>query len=249
MAASAALPFSLDEFRARKDRVRGAMVERRLDAQIVTTPENIYYLCGYSTPAYYSTQALILPLLSEPLLFTYVADQGTAQGAADVTTTVTYGPGGNPMLKLAAVLHDHGLTSRRVGLELGSWFFSVAAYRQLTQALGGSELGDGSGIVERCRVVKSAAEIGYLRAGVKTASASMQAVLEAIAPGMSENDLAAAAYTAALQAGSEFPSSPPYVASGPRVCIPQPHGRADRSSMTTRFLSRCAAACAAAAAP
>ena len=54
--------FSHEEFQSRLDGVRTRMDERGLDALLLTTPENIYYLTGYQTPVYYFFIGLIVPV-------------------------------------------------------------------------------------------------------------------------------------------------------------------------------------------
>lgn len=226
MSAEPLLPFTIEEFQIRIARVRAGMEARGLEALIITTPENIYYLTGYSTPAYYSTQAVVLPLAGEPFLLTYAVEAELVRQISWVGTFAAYGPNDQPVPVLAAALRSRGLAAIRLGLEQRSWFFPVALFQQLAAELGGAAIADGSGIVEECRAVKSAAELDWIRAGARVASQSMQAVHDTIRPGATENDLAAAAYAAALRAGGEFPGSPPYVSSGPRVWLP--HASWDR---------------------
>jgi Xaa-Pro dipeptidase len=60
----------------------------------------------------------------------------------------------------------------------------------------------------------------------------MTAVAQAVAAGGAhEHELAAVAYDAALRLGGEYPGSPPYLASGPRVAHPH-------ASWTTRRVER-----------
>ncbi|TIO50808.1 MAG: aminopeptidase P family protein, partial [Mesorhizobium sp.] len=54
------LAFPIVEFQRRLKAVRQEMAERRLDLLVVSTPENIYYLSGYHTVGYYSSQFLLV---------------------------------------------------------------------------------------------------------------------------------------------------------------------------------------------
>ena len=221
-----AMPFSAEEFAARTAKARDGVAMRGLDALIITTPENIYYLTGYSTPAYYSTQALVLPVEGEAFLFTYVVEAEVVRKVAVVKAFATYGPTDEPVPVLAASIRQHGLASKRIGLEMSSWFFSVALYHELVEALRDTTIVDGSGIVEALRPVKSPAEIACIREGAHAANVAMQAAFETAVPGKTENDVAGAIYDAGIRAGCEFPGSPPYVSAGPRVLLP--HASWDR---------------------
>lgn len=99
---------------------------------------------------------------------------------------------------LAAGLADRGLSGARVGVELAA--ISAADWPALATALATARLSDGSGIVARCKMVKSAGEIALLRAAVALAEQGIAAVREAVAPGISRNDLAAV-WSAAIAAG------------------------------------------------
>ena len=51
-AAEKELFFSSDEYKSRLRAVRMEMERRGLDALVITTPENILYLTGYTNPGY-----------------------------------------------------------------------------------------------------------------------------------------------------------------------------------------------------
>jgi Xaa-Pro dipeptidase len=56
------------EFEERMKHVRHKMVERKIDAVIITNPENIYYLTGLSHQGYFAYTSLLLSLEREPIL-------------------------------------------------------------------------------------------------------------------------------------------------------------------------------------
>src|SRR6266540_4214754 len=62
------LAFTPDEYQRRQRGVRQQMSGRGIDVLVVTTPENINYLSGYSTPGYYMSQCLLLPANGEPII-------------------------------------------------------------------------------------------------------------------------------------------------------------------------------------
>jgi Xaa-Pro dipeptidase len=217
-----AVPAAFDEreFADRRERVKENLSAGGLDSAIITTPENLCYLTGYDTPGYYQPQALFLPLSGEPFLFTYVSDVDLARESSGVGDTLAYGPTEAPMPALASAICARGAGGGRIGVELQSPFLPVALFEQLRAGLGEARLIDTAGAVEACRARKSPAETAQVRAAAAIASASMEAVAQAIGTGASENELAATAYETALRKGGEYPGSPPYVSSGPRVVHP-----------------------------
>ena len=62
--------FELEEYQQRLDALRGRMEGLGVDAVLVNTPENLYYLSGYQTPGYYWWQTLVVPMDREPVSIT-----------------------------------------------------------------------------------------------------------------------------------------------------------------------------------
>src|SRR5205807_10383565 len=117
---------------------------------------------------------------------------------------------------------EMGLEYKVLAIEESGFFFPIRTWKRLVELLPRVRWTDGSGAVEQARLIKSPAEIGYIRQGARAAMAGMTAALAAVARGRTENDLAAEVYRATLQHGSEYPGSPPYVVSGERSGLP--HG-------------------------
>src|SRR5262249_28879260 len=102
------------------------------------------------------------------------------------------------------ILQKYRLIGKRISNQDDAWFFSVGRYKKLLRHLQVAELPDGSGIVEQVRKVKSRQEIAYIREAGRYCEASLRAAIEAVVPGATDNDVAAAAYHALYRAGSEF---------------------------------------------
>lgn len=81
-----------------------------------------------------------------------------------------------------------GHQGRTIGVELDS--LSVADFARLSEALPACRLVDGSDVLRRLKMIKSAAEIAHLRAAVGLAETGIVALSEAIAPGVSRDALA-----------------------------------------------------------
>ena len=64
------LHFTLEEYQQRLDALRSRMEQKGVDAMLLTTPENLYYLTGQQTPGYYWFQTLIVPMDREPVFIT-----------------------------------------------------------------------------------------------------------------------------------------------------------------------------------
>jgi Xaa-Pro dipeptidase len=217
------LPFGLDEYRARLEKVRDGMVERGIDIALISIPENIYYLTGYTTLGYYMYQTLLVPLVDEPLLLTYREERINIERLSWLERYVNYCVTEDPVEVTTRTIREAlAGGGRTLSIEESGFFFPIRTYKQLVDSLPKARWVDGSGLVERARLIKSPAEIEYIRAAATAAMAGMNAALRTARIGCSENDVAAAVYAATLQHGSEYPGSPPYVISGERSGLP--HG-------------------------
>ncbi|HCV27018.1 MAG TPA: Xaa-Pro peptidase family protein [Dehalococcoidia bacterium] len=206
--------FPHEEFQARLDGVRTRMDERGLDALLLTTPENIYYLTGYQTPGYYYFIGLIVPLTGDPVLVPPPHEESLVASYSVVEDYRLFHDTEDPINGIAGVLEELGAASGSIGVEYESWFLKIRDYMRLRLALPEARLHDGSGVVENGRLIKSDREIGYMRDAADIAVASVRAGMDAIAVGASERDLGAAVVSAQVLAGSEYSGLPPFITSG-----------------------------------
>lgn len=216
--------FSPAEFDARVSRTRLAMDDAGLDALIVTSPENIYYLTGLNHQGHFAFTALVLPLDGPLLIVARAMEAPTIAAQVPQTTHVPYGDDQDP----ATVLTDAVLSGGpSVGVEQASMTVPISVWKTLRTTLDGHRLLDGSGIVERLRQVKSATEIQSVRLAAEASSRAMDAGLAAVAAGASQRELAAAVYAEMMLAGGEYPGFAPLIRS--REALLQEHvARDDR---------------------
>ncbi len=198
------LPFSREEYAARLARVRQGMDAAGTEVMLTTVPENITYLTGYSTLGYFTFQVLVLSLERDPILLTRAINVEKAQVDSCLRLIEGYADTEDPDDATYAVLKKFGLLGKRISNQDDAWFFSVSRYKKLVRRLGVTDLPDSSGIIERVRRVKSPKEIEYIRQAGRYCAASLRAAIDAVAPGATDNDVAAAAYQALYKAGSEF---------------------------------------------
>ena len=206
-------PFTQDEYDQRVAAVRAGMTARGLDLLVVTVPENVTYLTGYETIGYASFQTLAVPLAGDLLLIVREMERTVAETTSWVPSVETFSDTDDPVDVARRVLGLRRLLGGRVGLEDQGWFLSPAVHARLRAALG-ERVEGGSGLVEAVRRIKSAAEVGLIRSACRLTEAGMQAALQTIAPGRTENQVAAAAYAAMVGGGSDFLVGDPIVTSG-----------------------------------
>ncbi|BCG82897.1 MULTISPECIES: M24 family metallopeptidase [Mesorhizobium] len=211
------LAFAVTEYQTRLKAVREGILSRNLDLLVVTVPENMLYLSGYTTLGYASAQYLLIPIDDEPLHLTRGIEEVNVRAFSWIDRSASYMDHEVPLELLAQTLRDLGYAKSRIGFEKKSWFFTIADYENLKSLLPDAQFEDGSMIVEAIRVVKSDAELQYIRQAARIAEAGMKAGIGQIRAGANENDIAAEIQREVTLKGSEYPGYPPFVTSGVRT--------------------------------
>jgi len=213
------MTFPPAEYERRLNELRHRMAERRLDAVVITDPENLMYLTDHQTTGYSFFQALVVPLEDEPFMITRAMEESNVIERTWVEHSRAYPDTGDAIQELVLALNQAGLGNKRVGYERNSYYFPAYQQDRIHTSFQHGVLMDCFGIVEAGRMRKSDVEIEVMRKAARAAEAGMAAGLEAAVPGATENEVAAAISSAMFRAGGEFPAVMPYVASGPRTMI------------------------------
>ena len=112
------------------------------------------------------------------------------------------------------MLGKHNLATKRIGSQDNAFFFTVAQYKKLVARLGKEPI-DGSGLIEKVRLIKSAKELAYMREAGRCCAAAIDAGVAAVKGGATENDVSAALHQGLIKAGSEYLGHPPLLVTGP----------------------------------
>jgi Xaa-Pro dipeptidase len=213
------LVFPMVEYENRLADLRWRMAERRLEAVIVTIPENIFYLTGFESPGHYYFNALIVPIEGEPIAVPRRLEDSGYEALTWVEVRRPYADEEDPMAKLGVTLKEFDHHYKRIGYEKDAWFFTATQQGRLFATCTQAQFLDCTGIVENTRLVKSEYEIELIRQAARTTEAGMRAGIKAVQEGVTENDVAAEIHYAMIKAGSEWPAIQPFVASGYRGAI------------------------------
>jgi Xaa-Pro dipeptidase len=207
--------FAREEYARRYERLQAELARRGLDCFLSFSPENIYYLTGFQTPGYYFVQCLVVPLDGDPTFVVRNFETPNVEALTWLERYRGYQDHENVADVIAEVVRPLGDS---IGYEATSWFLSPTVFSGLQASLGRME--PVTDVVEQLRVVKSRAEIEQIRKAARATEAGMHAAFEASQPGRTEDDVAAATYKAMIEAGSSYPSLPPFIATGPRSALP-----------------------------
>lgn len=206
--------FAVEEYRGRIARVHAGMAERGLDAIVLFGPHNIAYLTGMDSENLFDPQACILAAGKDPELVILDFELGRFENSAWLEKPVLFGQFDDPVAAFAQAVAAAGLARSRLGIDR-RWI-GAQQYQQFVAAVPGAAVEDSFGIVERVRLVKSAAEIELMRKAAGFTDAAVEAGFAAIAAGRRDYAVAAAIMTALYGAGSELSCWGPIVAAGCR---------------------------------
>ncbi|WP_214324636.1 M24 family metallopeptidase [Nonomuraea sediminis] len=204
--------FPRQEYDLRLARLRTLMAQARLETLLLTSPESMCYLHGY-TARYYRAHS---PTAWPPLATTVVrADRDevthfdlpreaellrVTSVARDVRLYPEAGLG-----FLVEELRREGALRGRVGLELWSPVPNPAVSRMVEEALilEGATVTDGSAVIRAARRVKTAAELDRIERAAAVADAGLLEVARTARPGRTELEVWASMMAAMAAAGGE----------------------------------------------
>ena len=212
-----AIHFTREEFDSRRDSALAAINSRGLDALLMFRQESMFYLTGFDTFGFCFFQCLVLTANGRYTLLTRAPDLRQAQHTSIVEDirVWTDAAGHNPADDLREILDEHGLKDGRVGVEYDAYGLTAFNGRRLEAALDGfAALEDASDIVSRLRVVKSNAEIEYVRRAAELADDALEAAIDLCAPGAFEGDILAAMQAAVFRGGGDYPGNEFIIGSG-----------------------------------
>lgn len=211
------LHFEKSELAARRNAVISLLESRNLDGILMFKQESMYYLTGYDTFGYCFFQCLYLGVDGRYFLLTRAPDLRQAQHTSDIEDIRVWvdGEGVDPSNDLRPALQDYGAAGNRLGCEYNAYGLSAAYGKMLEAGLDGfCALEDASTLVSELRVVKSDAEIEYVRKAAGLADDAMDAAISTAGPGVFEGDILAAMQGAVFRGGGDYPGNEFVIGSG-----------------------------------
>ena len=214
--------FKLEEFQERQARVRVEMEAMGIDLLLVLSPVNVNYLIGCRAKGYQELQVLFLTLEEGPL--TYIARLPEVPEAKALSLAEDVrGWGGNKqeeaMDVVKQILEEKGYLKRRIGIEVPQYYLHPHDYMKFKEILGGALVTEPTNLIQDLKMVKSPAEIEYMRKAAGMADAGMQTAVDSIGEGKTELEVAAEVHRTIMALGSDAPSSPMNFCTGERSCF------------------------------
>jgi len=161
-----ALHFTREEFADRQRRTRAEMAKAGLDGLLIFRQESMYWLTGYDTSGYSMFQGMYLGADGALALLTRSADQRQARLTSvieDIRIWIDR-EGADPAAELREMVAEYCGRGRRIGVEYHAYGFTAQRGKMVDAAFAEfCELVDASDLVRLLRLVKSPAELAYLR--------------------------------------------------------------------------------------
>ncbi len=217
-----ALHFSREELAARRTRACALMAEDGLDGLLMFRQESMYYLTGYDTFGYVFFQCLVLTADGRMALLTRAPDLRQAWETSVVEDVRIWidAPDADPAGELREILRELGLAGSRLGVEYEAYGLTARNGKRLEAALEGvCGLADASLLVSRLRLVKSEAEIAYVRRAAALADDAYDEAVRPTEAGAFEGEILAAMQGAIFRGGGDYPGNEFIIGSGPGALL------------------------------
>lgn len=212
-----ALHFSTEEFDARKDRSIEKLENRGLDGLLMFRQESMYYLTGYDSFGYVFFQCLYLGTDGHLMLLTRSPDLRQAQHTSiieDIRIWVD-SANANPADQLMEILKEFGCKRKRLGVEYDAYGLTAKNGKILENALQNfCTLEDASDLVSKLRVVKSEAEMVYVRKAAELADRAYDEAYRLAGAGADEGNILAAMQGVIFAGGGDYPGNEFIIGSG-----------------------------------
>ena len=212
-----ALHFSKEEFTERQSRTIEQLKNQQLDGLLMFRQESMYYLSGYDSFGYVFFQCFYLGADGRLMLLTRAPDLRQAQHTSIIEDIRIWEDraDADPAVQLKTILQEFGCQGRKLGVEYDAYGLTAKNGKLLDAALADfCTLEDASDIVSRLRVVKSAAEMEYVRKAAELADLAYDEAYRLTGPGADEGEILAAMQGVIFAGGGDYPGNEFIIGSG-----------------------------------
>ncbi len=217
MSLSAGPPLEID-YQQRIDKLKRRLRRKKVEAMLISKPENRRYLSGYRAPDHTISETsglIFIPARGKACLLTDFRYQLQAEKETPLEVLL-YSKG--VLALLSELLAEHKI--RRLGFESHYTLHSFSLKLNQLAEKHKVQLTPLINFVEKQRLIKSDMEIELMKRSTALNEAVFKFIFEHLAPGMTERDTAAAIESRMRQVGAEGPSFDTIVAAGKNGALP-----------------------------
>ena len=217
-----AIHFSKEEFSERKSKVIRELKKQNLDGLLMFRQESMYWLTGYDTFGYVYFQCLILTTKGELVLLTRVPDLRQAQNTSiikDIRIWIDK-DNANPANELKNILSELNLEKSNLGVEYEAYGLTGRNAIRLNNSLNNfAKLHDKSELVSSLRIIKSPAEIVYVKKAAELADNALEVVWKYAHAGQEEAKILAEMQATIFKGGGDYPANEFIIGSGKNALL------------------------------
>ena len=195
--------FERAEFERRVTDVRQRMQDNGFDLLICQDPANMGWLTGFDGWSFYTPQAVVVHLEeSWPIWFGREQDAKSAHITTDLpaeniiafSEPLVHHETKHPFDELCDLIKSRGWANARIGVDYDAHYYTARAHQHLVQGLPNAKISDNRNLVNWARLVKSPAELVYMREAGRIITDTMSNALAMLKPGVRQYEVIADVY-------------------------------------------------------
>ncbi len=196
-------PFQKTEYEDRSLKVKQRMQAAGFDLLICQDPASMGWLTGFDGWSFYTPQAVLVHLEeTSPIWFGRAQDAKSARITTDIPDENIIGfseplvqhPTQHPFDELCDLIDSRGWGSANIGVELDAHYYTARAHQHIVKGLPNATIGDSHEIVNWARLVKSEAELVYMREAGRIVTDTMNRAISRLRPGVRQFEVIADVY-------------------------------------------------------
>ena len=189
--------FTKEEYKQRLKKVQVSMQEKGIELLISHDTNNMNYLTGYDAWSFYYAQCAIVHVdAEEPLCFVRAQDAGGAYIKTYLKNenVIVYDENyihtwpKHPYDYLVEIIKERKWDKLSIGLEMDAHYFTAFCYEKIKQGLPNAKIKDSERLVNWARLIKSDAEIEFMKSAAIISEKGMKTAMEVINPGVRQCD-------------------------------------------------------------
>ena len=183
------MSFTNQEFKTRLNNVKNSMQKKGIDLLISHDTANMYYLTGYDAWSFYYAQCVLVHAdLDEPLCFVRAQDAGGAfiKTYLKKENIIIYNENyihkwpKHPYDYLVQIIKERKWDKLSIGLEMDAHYFTAFCFEKIKNGLPNAKIKDSERLVNWVRLVKSEAEINYMKSAALITEKAMHTAMNVI---------------------------------------------------------------------
>ena len=183
------MSFTNQEFKTRLNNVKKSMQKKGIDLLISHDTANMYYLTGYDAWSFYYAQCVLVHAdLDEPLCFVRAQDAGGAfiKTYLKKENIIIYNENyihkwpKHPYDYLVQIIKERKWDKLSIGLEMDAHYFTAFCFEKIKNGLPNAKIKDSERLVNWVRLVKSEAEINYMKSAALITEKAMHTAMKVI---------------------------------------------------------------------